>query len=115
MLSQTVEYSLRAIVWLAAHDGDPARVDLSFDALGTSNRTSRTHIRNLFNELAELGLARQHRPGGHHVELLPELLDLADNFVASAISNYLRGWAIACWLVETDPRYAQYFPPTATR
>lgn len=100
---------------VAAHDGDPARIDLSFDALGTSNRTSRTHIRNLFNELAELGLARQHRPGGHHVELLPELLDLADNFVASAISNYLRGWAIACWLVETDPRYAQYFPPTATR
>ncbi|KRA55324.1 hypothetical protein [Devosia sp. Root635] len=99
---------------VAAHDGDPTRVSLSFDTLGLRSRTSRTHIRNLFNELAQLGLARQHRPGGHQVELLPELLDLADNFIASAIANYARGWAIACWLVETDPRYAQYFPPAAT-
>ena len=98
---------------VAAHDGDPARVSLSFDNQGTRNRTSRTHIRNLFGELAGLGLVRQHQPGGRHLELLPELLDLADNFVASAIANYARGWAIACWLVETDPRYAQYFPPTA--
>lgn len=98
---------------VAAHDGDPRRVSLSFEVLGTRSHTSRTHIRNLFSELAELGLVRQHRPGGHDLELLPELLDLADNFVASAIANYVRGWAIACWLVETDPRYAQYFPPTS--
>lgn len=96
---------------IAAHDGDPANVCLPFDDVGPRNLMSRTHVRNIFNELAELGLARLHRPGGHHVELLPELLDLADAFVASAIANYARGWAIACWLVEHDPQYAQYFPP----
>ena len=111
ILSRQDGIKLLAPYLVAAHDGDSARVDLSFDALGTRNRTSRTHIRNLFNELAELGLARQHQRGGHHVELLPELLDLADNFVAGAIANYLRGWAIACWLVEHEPRYTQYFPP----
>jgi hypothetical protein len=115
ILARQDGFKLLAPYLVAAHDGDPASVSLSFDALGLRSRTSRTHIRNLFNELAELGLARQHRPGGHQVELLPELLDLADNFVASAIANYARGWAIACWLVQTDPRYAQYFPPTATR
>jgi hypothetical protein len=96
---------------IAAHDGDPANICLPFDDVGPRSLMSRTHVRNLFNELSDLGLARLHQAGGHHVELLPELLDLADAFVASVMTNYARGWAIACWLVEHEPQYAQYFPP----
>lgn len=113
ILARQDAIKLLAHYLIAAHEGDPARISFSFDTVGASNRSSRTHVRNLFNELEALGLARQHLAGGHLLELLPELLDLADNFVACAIANYARGWDIACWLVENDPQYAQYVPPGA--
>lgn len=90
---------------------EKGEVSLSFRDLAEALSTTRTHIHNIFDDLAALGLVTLVEPGGHRIALSPELIARTDNYIATVIANYERGWHIAHWLVENDARFAQSFSP----
>src|SRR5690606_34552532 len=96
---------------LKASETGTTTLHLPFRDVERAISTSRTHIRNVFRTLEQLGLVRLHEPGGRSVELTETLLTYIDRFVATILSNYEAGWNAAHWLVENEPIYAQQVPP----
>lgn len=88
-------------------------VNLPYREVEQVSSTSRTHIRQLLQGLAQMGLVTLHRPGGRSVELSPTLIAFIDQFVATVLSNNEVGWKAARWLINHEPFYAQYVPPLA--
>jgi DNA-binding MarR family transcriptional regulator len=68
--------------------GGAEPLKISYSDLGGRFGVSRTHVRELLEEAEELGLVRLTKGGGRFVELLPQLLQAFDRFVADAMSGF---------------------------
>lgn len=75
MLSQTVEYALRASIHIARHDSDCLRVPEIADAIGAP----RTYLAKILGQLARAGLLESTRGplGGFRLALPPDRVPLA--------------------------------------
>jgi Rrf2 family protein len=75
MLSQTVEYALRASLYIARHHPEPARVNDIADAIAAP----RTYLAKILSDLARAGLLDSTRgpAGGFRLARDPDALTLA--------------------------------------
>lgn len=75
-VSQTAEYALRAVVWLAQHPGEPQTTQ----ALAVATRVSQTYLPKVFQHLIRAGVISGQRGvgGGYTLQRDPELLSLLD-------------------------------------
>ncbi len=73
---------------LAARQGGAGPFAVSFSDLGDRFGVSRTHVRKLLSEAEEMRLVRLTKVGGQSVELMPQLLQAFDRFIADAMSGH---------------------------
>jgi DNA-binding MarR family transcriptional regulator len=73
---------------LAAQQGGAGPFAVSYSDLGDRFGVSRTHVRKLLSEAEEMKLVHLTKVGGQFVELMPQLLQAFDRFVADAMSGH---------------------------
>jgi biotin operon repressor len=72
------------MVLIAGADGEP----LSYAAIADRFGISRTHVRNLVLASEARGLVRLQGRGGHRVDVLPQLVDAFDRFMADIMVEH---------------------------
>jgi DNA-binding GntR family transcriptional regulator len=73
---------------LAGPQGDAMRQEVSYSDIGARFGVSRTHVRVILQEAEAQGLVRLTKDGGQFVQVMPELVEAFDRFVAASMSGH---------------------------
>jgi hypothetical protein len=76
------------LMQLAGPKGDAARKEISYSEIGDSFGVSRTHVRKILQDAERQGLVRLTKRNGQFVEVMPELVQAFDRFVAASMSGH---------------------------
>jgi hypothetical protein len=90
---------LKLIQGLAASAGGDAE-PLSFYKIGKRFGVSRTHVRLILQDAETAGLVKISGRGGRYVQLLPELINAFDRFIATTMSLHDLCYRLALRYVE---------------
>ena len=76
------------LMQLAGPKGGAMREEVSYSDIGASFGVSRTHVRVILQEAEAQGLVRLTKDGGQYVQVMPELVEAFDRFVADSMSGH---------------------------
>ena len=76
------------LMQLAGVKGEAAKKEISYSDIGDSFGTSRTHVRKILQDTEKQDLVRLTQDRGQFVEVMPELVQAFDRFVAASTSGH---------------------------
>jgi hypothetical protein len=92
MQRQEAAQILYTYLLAAQAGGNPYLVSLPFEEVASAHLISRTHVRNLLNDLVELKLVEMRGRGGKDVVLTPGLWRIMDYFLAYVMWGHDQVW-----------------------